>query len=298
MVNSAADLSGLNYRLLRIASDRFDAQPMDLDEQQRREAEAIAAKELLMERAVLTSHEARGVAVPQSQVEQALMEIRSRYEDDESFRLALADNGLKEGDLASFLSRELLVEAVLSVVSSSVPDVDDTEVRLFYYMHPDKFKQPELRTARHILITINPDFPENTRESAEKRLNEVAKRLQKDPRRFNEQAVKHSECPTSLQGGFLGQVKPGTLYPELDSVLFRMKEGEVSDVIESPLGLHLLLCEHVQAARTLPLAEVADLLRDSLTEQKRHRYQRQWLRGLMSEGSSLSNRSHIGETLV
>lgn len=288
---------GFGYRMLRIANDQFGMMPLQLSEEQRHRAESIATRELLMEQAVLTSPEARGVAVPPSQVKRALADIRSRYEDEGAFREALADNGLNELELETALTRDLLVEAVLAVVSSAVPEVEDTEVRLYYYMHTEKFQQPEIRTARHILITVNPDFPENTRQAARERLSAIAKRLHKQPRRFEEQALKHSECPSSLQGGLLGQLKQGTLYPELDQVLFDMREGQVSDIVESPLGLHLLWCEHIQPARALPLTEVSNLLRDKLTEQQRHRHQRQWLRTLMAEWTA-ENSSNVEETLT
>jgi len=61
--------------------------------------------------------------------------------------------------------------------------------------------------------------------------------------KFADLALKHSECPTALQGGVLGIVPRGKLYPELDAVLFSLKVGAVSDIVESEIGFHLLLCK-------------------------------------------------------
>lgn len=276
----SASEPGLGYRLLRTASDQYGVTPAQLDPSQQQQAERIAAKELALEHLVLASREAREVVVPVSEVKNALRQIRDRYESDDVFDEVLAANHLTTQDLESALARELRVDAVLTYVSSKVAEVDDTEVRLFYYMHRERFTQPETRTARHILITINPEYPENTREAAQERLATIARRVAKNPGRFEEQAMQHSECPTSLHGGLLGQVKPGTLYPELEKVLFALQAGEVSDIVESPVGLHILRCEAIAPEHLAPFPEVRAKLRESLTERQRNLYQRRWLKSL------------------
>ena len=152
----------LNYRLLRIASERYGASLNSLDDEALNAARSIAEKEVFMERAVLGSPEARHVVVAQSEVHHALGLIRDRFEDDEAYSQALAQADLCEEDLFIALERELRVEAILNLVSSSVADVEDQEVELFYYMHREKFSLPETRSVSHILITINPEFAENT----------------------------------------------------------------------------------------------------------------------------------------
>lgn len=274
--------AAMGYRLLRIATDQYGVLPTELDAQQQKQAENIAAKELVLEQAVLASPEAREVVVPQSEVRNAVQQIRDRYESEEAFEDTLSNNQLTLESLEVALSRELRVEAVLTYVSSKVTEVDDTEARLFYYMHRERFFQPETRTARHIMITVNPDFPENTRDAVVERLNQIKARVTKNPGRFEDQALQFSECPTSLHGGLLGQVKPGVLYPELERVLFEMKRGQTSDIIESPVGLHIIRCEEIAPAATASFDEVKAKLRDNLTERKRKKHQREWLRAALS----------------
>ena len=271
----------LNYRLLRIASERYGSSLSSLDEEALNAARSIAEKEVFMERAVLSSPEARHVVVAQSEVHHALGLIRDRFDDEDAYSQALAQADLCEEDLFIALERELRVEAILNLVSSSVPDVDDTEVELFYYVHRDKFHLPETRSVSHILITVNPEFAENTAEQAHKRISAIAERLNRHPRRVGEQALKHSECPTALNGGTLGTVQPGTLYPELDEHLFQMKAGAISPPIESPVGFHLLWCEKIHPAGVKPLSDVIDKLRQQLTQRQRNLAQRTWLKTLL-----------------
>jgi len=275
--------AAMGYRLLRIATDQYGVLPTELDPQQQKQAENIAVKELVLEQAVLASTEAREVVVPESEVRNAVQQIRDRYDSEDAFEDTLAGNQLTLDSLEEALSRELRVEAVLTYVSSKVTEVDDTEARLFYYMHRERFFQPETRTARHIMITINPDFPENTREAVVDRLNQIKIRINKNPGRFEDQALQFSECPTSLHGGLLGQVKPGVLYPEIERELFAMKPGEISDIIESPVGLHVVKCEDIVPAATAPFDDVKAKLRENLTERKRKKHQREWLRAALSK---------------
>jgi len=112
-------------------------------------------------------------------------------------------------DTAGFavaLERELKVEAILEKVATRAAKISDMDVELYYQFHPEQFRRPETRLARHILVTINDSIAENTRAAARQRIEAIATRLAKEPQRFEEQALKHSECPTALDGGKLGDL--------------------------------------------------------------------------------------------
>jgi len=280
------------YYLLKIAHDQFDCAPEALSEEQLQQAERIIGRQRHIESAVLRSPEAASVVIPPSQVEEAWSHIASRYESAEALQQALDGQGLDAVGMRAMLARELKVQAVLDSVCSGLPEISDSDVSLYYFNHAEQFKVPARHEARHILITINEDYPENTREAARTRIEAIRKRLQSKPDRFAEQAMKHSECPTSMQGGLLGEVVPGTLYPELDACLFRMAKGELSPVLESPIGLHVLFCESVSPARQLSLEEVLPRLRDSLQLRQRKAYQRKWLESLLQQKATVENLAH------
>jgi parvulin-like peptidyl-prolyl isomerase len=94
-------------------------------------------------------------------------------------------------------------------------------------------------------------------------------------------ALKHSECPTALQGGVLGLVPRGKLYPELDDVLFSIKAGEISEIVESEIGFHLVLCKQIQKAETLSLLKATPKIRQIMNERSRRTCQRSWLASLI-----------------
>jgi nitrogen fixation protein NifM len=236
-----------------------------------------------LEARVLVATEARDAVVPQASLNAAMDEIRGRYPNEEEFIEDLARNGLDEAGFETAMERELKVEAILEKVGTRADKVSDVDVELYYQYHPDQFRRPDTRLARHILVTINETISENTRSEARKRIEIIAARLAKEPHRFEEQALKHSECPTALDGGKLGELPRGKLFPELDKALFELQAGEVSGVLESELGFHVLRCDAINEAGVLSLAQAKPHIR-KLMEQKRKRVcQQAWLKKLLEE---------------
>ena len=288
------DSKQLAYPLLKVAQQNFSSNPAELTPEQRQQAEQIARRKLLIEDAVLCSPEAASVTVPREQIDVALAQVEASLEEPAAFERLLLDAGLDRDEFAAAIGRELRVEAVMEKLCATLEPVTETDARLYYYMNPDRFVKPEIRVARHILITINPDFPENTRDAAERRIYEIRQRLTKKPDRFAEQAMKHSECPTSLQGGLMGNVMRGKIYPELEAVLFELNPGDISDVVESPLGFHVLMCDSVQPAAPLDLDEILPRLRDKLEQQQRDRLQRRWISDLLGARAQSQGRRANG----
>ncbi|NTV94522.1 MAG: nitrogen fixation protein NifM [Thiobacillus sp.] len=268
------------YLVLKTANSLYGKGTAALSATELAKAERLAARQLDLEAKVLASPEARDVAVPEATVEAALAEVRGRYADPEAFDNDLAGNGLDAGQYAEALARELKVDAILEKVASRAARVSDVDVDLYYQFHLDEFTRPEVRRARHILVTVNETLPENGRVVARRRIDEIAARLARDPKRFEEQALKHSECPTAMHGGLLGDVLPGKLYPELEATLFGLPEGGLSAVVESELGFHILRCDAVMPAGPVPLGQVRDKVREMLEARRRRICQNAWLKSL------------------
>lgn len=272
------------YLLLKTAVDLYGKGPTELTSAELDRVHRLALRQHELQNRVLASAEASGVSVPTATVETALNEIRRRYVSEAEFIADLRRNGLDLAQYTAALRRELEVEAVLDKVASQAPPVNDIDVQLYYHYHQKRFNRPERRVARHILITVNPQLTDNTPQAARARIEAIAARLAKNPKRFEEQAMKHSECPSALSGGLLGTFTRGQLYPELDAALFSLKPMQSSSVLESPLGYHLLRCDAIKAGGILPLDEVRPHIQRLLGERRRRECQRAWLECLQTEG--------------
>ena len=268
------------YSLLRVALTLFKKNPDELNAADLRQAVIQAHNEFKIETRILSAPEAGAVIISDRELLDAYQEIRDRYEDDESFYNDLQKNLLNEASLNAALYRQCRVNVVMELIASRSPDITEVEIGLYYDLHKEQFNRPELREASHIFISINSDYLDNTRETAFSRMLEIREKLQENPTQFADLALKHSECPTALQGGILGLVPRGKLYPELDAVLFKINLGEVSDIIESEIGFHLVLCRQIQEQETLSLEKTTAKIRQILIDRSRRACQRAWLDNL------------------
>ena len=278
------------YHRLKIALANYGCVPRSLRPDEDRIVLAQARRSNHMESLVVASPEAEGVAPSDEQIRSALQQIRDRYASEREFTEDLACNDLTVGGIAAALKRELTVEAVLAQVAGSAAPVSDDEANAYFSAHPERFQVPETRTARHILITVNAAIAENSPGAARARVRALAAALRRRPQRFAELALRHSECPTATQGGLLRNVRRGQLYPELDAALFRMQPREVSTVLRSELGFHLLKCEQVRPARTLTPDEALPRIRSALYASRVAARQRAWLRKLTASAREQDER--------
>ncbi|WP_295879071.1 nitrogen fixation protein NifM [uncultured Thiohalocapsa sp.] len=270
------------YHLLRAATERFQCNIPALDATQRAAAAAQADQTFALETLVLGADEAADIVIPSASLQQSLDAVAGRFDDPAEFEADLARNGLTPDGLRAALRRELTFDAVMQRVGARHAAVNDTDARLFYELHADRFQSPERRSARHILITVNADYAENTRDAARARADALAAKLHEGGtdnlvQRFARLARRHSECPTAMEEGKLGDLVRGRLYPEVDAALFELDAGTVSAPVESELGFHILLCECIEPARALPFPQVKDRIRAALEKRRRREAQRAWL---------------------
>lgn len=269
----------LPYLEFRIAQAQHGQSASALPESVRAELRNQARQQWLLEQKILSAPQAQGFPLDSASLAQALQTIRDRYPDHESYLADLAAQGLDETLLTQALERESRAEAILAAIAAQYPLVTMQAAEAFYLAHQERFFQPEARQARHILITLNPDLAENTPKVVEQRIAAIAAKLAAAPAQFADEALRNSECPSALQGGELGWVQRGQLYPELDAALFAMQAGEIR-IATSPLGQHVLLCETIRPAAVLPFADVAEKLLASLQERQNRKAQAAWLKTL------------------
>ncbi|MES9990937.1 MAG: nitrogen fixation protein NifM [Candidatus Thiodiazotropha sp.] len=269
-----------NYHMLRNALQDFQKNLSQLEASEYQQVYRKASKSYELESLVMATPEAQGVVISEQQLSNSVAEVSTRYSGQDEFLDDLACNGLDEEGLRRALYRELVFDGVMQLVSANSADVNDLDVHLFYEMHRERFETPETRQARHILITVNLDYPENTPIAAHQRMQQVSEKLAARGNRFEQFAKRYSECPTAMEGGRLGEVKRGQLYAELDSVLFSMQEGEISDIIETELGLHIIYCEKIKPAKCMPLSKASARIREHLQVRHRRNCQKAWLASL------------------
>jgi len=145
--------------------------------------------------------------------------------------------------------------------------VSDKEIEEAYNLRRAKFFEPRSLKLRHILVRIPPGRDLKQKESAQQRA-EAALQEARAGRDFAALAKKYSEDASGPQGGDLGWVKPGQLFPVIEQALAGLKKGGVTGVVESPAGYHMLKIEEVREEKTTGLKEAAPELLRALRAEK------------------------------
>ena len=274
-----------SYLRLKLSQELYRKPPSMLEPVERQRVDSVAARQRSIEQRILSSAEAAQVVLPASSLSQALAEVRGRYGSDEEFLADIESSGLDHEGLMTAIERDLKFDAILDGVASRIADVSETDIEIFYLMHRDKFCRPENRTLRHVLVTINESLKGNDRASTRRKIDNVRARLLKSPERFAELAMRYSECTTAMNGGLLGVVEKGQLFPELEKAAFALNVDELSRVVESPVGFHVIHCVAVESASEQPLAAVREKIRTHLIESRRRAAQKEWITTLFKQAA-------------
>ncbi len=264
------------YLELKLAWALYQRPPQQLAQAESTKLDAVAGRQRLLEAKILSSPEAAQAVVTPVSVADRLAEIRARYTDAEAFTADLGGIGLDVSGLEAEIARDLRIEGVLDHISVSVPPATDVDAEIYYRVHLGRFVQPERRTLRHILVTFSGAAE---KQSAQALLDDLRCRIV-DADDFGDCALRHSHCPTALEGGILGTLSRGKLYAELDAVAFGLTAGGLSTTIETSVGLHLLRCDEIHPAITPQFFDVRERILDSLNETRRKIAMKEWIKKL------------------
>ena len=148
-----------------------------------------------------------------------------------------------------------------------IVNVREREVRRYYKKNTESYVTPPQIKARHILLKLPPDSPEETLTEKQQQLEKLLTQI-RSGKSFEELAREHSEDGTAADGGDLGWFKPGEMVPAFETAAFALAAGEVSDIVQSPFGLHLIKVDELKEEITKSLDEARDEITGILAESR------------------------------
>jgi peptidyl-prolyl cis-trans isomerase D len=147
--------------------------------------------------------------------------------------------------------------------------VDEGEIKKYYEEHQNEFGSPEQRQAAHILIAMAAQASDADKLAAKAKAEQVLQQVKQSPDKFAELAKQHSQDPGSAaSGGDLGQFGPGMMVKPFDEAVFKLKIGEISGLVQTDFGFHIIKLLAVNPAKTLPLIEAKSAITQRLKLQK------------------------------
>jgi peptidyl-prolyl cis-trans isomerase C len=160
----------------------------------------------------------------------------------------------------NYLAQEYLAKVITAGIT--VPEED---LKKYYQEHEKDFQQPEQVTVRHILIASLKDDRPEARERARARAEDIVLRLKKGED-FVKLASEFSDDQNSSQkGGELGTIAPGkTNSDEFEKAAFALTTGQISDIVSTSYGFHIIKQDGRKEKRTAPFSEVRDFILNTM----------------------------------
>ena len=212
---------------------------------------------------------AMGIEVTDQETKDRWEKHRTRYGTDEAFTAFLERAGTTEEDIREQFTANLLREKLFGKVASEVA-IDDAEVRKFYDDNVRRYTEPEQIKASHILIRKKPGAKDKQIAEAKAKAKDVLRQVKAGKKTFAELAKTNSEDVTKARGGELGWFAKGRMVKPFEEAAWKLKNGQVSNVVETSFGFHVIKREDFKASRTKPFKEVEPLIRRSLSARKRN----------------------------
>ena len=222
----------------------------------------------LIEREVLYQQSQKvGIQVTDQTVDNQLAAIKKRFPSETEYKNALSKMNLSEEEVKVQIKRGLSIKELIDQQITSKVVITDEESKAYYDKNPQMFKQPEQIKASHILIKVDAKADEAKKAEARKKIEEVQQKL-KDGGDFAALAKEYSEGPSSAKGGDLGYFKRGQMVKPFEEAALALKPNEVSDIVETRFGYHLIVVYDIKPEQTLAYVDVKDKITQRMKQEK------------------------------
>ncbi len=209
----------------------------------------------------------RKLAVADTDVDAQLAQMQKQFPTEAEFNKALAARNTTVAQLKADAKIDMAINKMMESEVTGVA-ATDADVQDFYAKNPDKFKQGEQARASHILIKADEKADEPTKKAARAKIDGLLKRA-KAGEDFGALAKEHSEDGSAAQGGDLGFFPRGQMVGPFDQAAFALKPGEISEVVVSQFGFHVIKLIEKKDATVVPLEQVKPRVQEFLTNRKK-----------------------------
>lgn len=249
-----------------------------------------AVNELIVKELILEEAKKRKIEVTNSEIDKAFDETAKKVGSKEKLENMLTMNNINKDDFLENIKMDILTKKLVENVSPKV-NISDAEASEFYNKNKTtKFTFPDMVRAKHILISASPneikakikaENPNMAQEEIDKKVAEemnadkakaekIMEQIKKNPSDFDSLAKKYSDDPGSAQkGGDLGFFSKKDMVPAFSKAAFSTLPGQISDLVQTNFGYHIILVVDRKKAGSTPFAEVKNEIKAFLGDQKK-----------------------------
>jgi parvulin-like peptidyl-prolyl isomerase len=220
-------------------------------------------EQMIDEKVILQEAKKNKISVTKIKLDKALNEVKSRFKTDDEFKNELAKMKMTEDSFRKKIEEQLIImEMINTSVKDKVKAPTDEDAKKYYNEHPKEMIEPELVRVRHILMKTD---GKNDSEVL-KKMTDLRNKIVKDKKvEFSDYAKKYSEDKgTADRGGDVGLFAKGQMLKEFEDTAFNLNVGDISNVIKTDAGYHILKCEEKKLEQKKTFDEVKEYIKQYL----------------------------------
>lgn len=266
-VNGENITSDALERDLLVIRKRFERSGRELKEDQLPNVKKEVLENLINRVLLKQESEKQGIKIEPAKIEEQLGEMKKRYDNPAEFEENLKQAKITEAGLKEQIRLGLAIQQLIQQKFVQNTTISDKEAKAYYEENRARFSQPEQVKASHILIKADKDADETQKDEARKKIEKIQKRVEKGED-FASLAKELSEGPSASKGGDLGFFGHGSMVKPFETAAFSLNPDEISDVVETQFGYHLIKVTDKKPAKQVTYEEVQDKLKQFLKQQK------------------------------
>lgn len=252
---------------LNLLQRRMQAQGQQIPQEYMSKVKTELLKDLVNRELLYQDSQKKGIQIKKQDVEKEIASLKGRYSDPKQYEAILKNMNMTEDQLKKQFARRASIRTLIDQEITSNIEVTEKAAKDFYDSNPGYFEHPEQVRASHILIKVASDASDQEKAQARKKIKNIKKKIDAGED-FSEMAKKHSEGPSNVRGGDLGYFSKGKMVPPFEQKAFSMKKNEVSDIVETQFGYHLIkVLDHKDAGKA-GFEEVDDKIKANLRNQQ------------------------------
>lgn len=238
-------------------------QPTDTRDFYRQVLDDLVSAELMRQDAV-----AQGMNPSDAEVEAQVKQVTARFPSEAELQKALASENMTPAILRDQVKENLAVQKLIQTKIAPQATVDEAAQKKFYEENKARMMVPEQVRVAHILIATPQGATADQQAAAKKKAQDLLAQIRKGGD-FGALAKANSEDPGSKDhGGELPWLAKGQTVPAFEAAAFALPVGQVSEVVQTQFGFHIIKSLERKAATTRSYEEVAPRLKEMLTQQK------------------------------
>jgi peptidyl-prolyl cis-trans isomerase C len=244
-------------------------QPGQLPEALMDRAKTEAVNQLVSEELLYQESMKQKLKLDDGVVDKELQALKSRFDNDAQYQETLKKMDLSEDQLKQQIGRQATIRKLLEKEVMSKIALSKEDAKKYFQSNSAEFHQPERVRAQHILVKLEPGADEQKRAQARKKLEGVKKRVLAGED-FGKLAKEYSEGPSNVREGDLGYFTRGRMVKPFEDAAFKLAPNEISGIVETQFGFHLIKVMDHQAAKDPSFEEIEPRVTAILRNKKIH----------------------------